>query len=87
VPDVSAFVQHIYQDGVPLLSNNNGVAGLKIEWKIFFDFGKRRDEVRARSGAGQCARKPETDEGRGRDGRREGVAQSEARGTDDAGGR
>jgi outer membrane protein TolC len=47
VPDVSAFVQHIYQDGVPLLSNNNGVAGLKMEWKIF-DFGKRRDEVAER---------------------------------------
>jgi len=47
VPEVSAFVQHIYQDGVPLLSNNNGIAGLKMDWKMF-DFGKRRDEVAER---------------------------------------
>ena len=41
VPDISAFAQHIHQDGVPFLENNIGVVGLRMTWDIV-DWGKRR---------------------------------------------
>jgi len=48
IPDVSAFAQHIYQDGAPFLTRNNGVFGLHMTWTIF-EFGKRRGQVAERS--------------------------------------
>ncbi|MBL8231393.1 MAG: TolC family protein [Bryobacterales bacterium] len=50
VPDVSAFVQHAYQAGVPLLARNNGAAGFKVDWTIF-DGGKRRSAMQERETA------------------------------------
>lgn len=47
IPDVSAFAQHIYQDGAPFLSRNNGVFGLNMKWTVF-EFGKRRGQVAER---------------------------------------
>ena len=47
IPDVSAFAQHIYQDGAPFLSRNNGAFGLHMNWTIF-EFGKRRGQVSER---------------------------------------
>jgi multidrug efflux pump subunit AcrB/outer membrane protein TolC len=47
IPDVSAFAQHIYQDGAPFLSRNNGVFGLSLKWTVF-EFGKRRGQVTER---------------------------------------
>jgi outer membrane protein TolC len=47
IPDVSAFAQHIYQDGAPFLSRNNGVFGLSLKWTVF-EFGKRRGQVMER---------------------------------------
>ena len=47
IPDVSAFGQYLFQSGVPLLAQNNAVAGLKMDWKIF-DFGQRRGVVHER---------------------------------------
>ncbi|OPY69270.1 MAG: Outer membrane efflux protein [Syntrophorhabdaceae bacterium PtaU1.Bin034] len=41
VPDITAFGRHIYQDGVPFLTNNIGIFGVKMTWDIF-DWGKRR---------------------------------------------
>jgi len=48
IPEVGAFVQHIYQDGAPFLSRNNGAVGLHMTWTIF-EFGKRRGQVAERS--------------------------------------
>ncbi len=49
IPEVGAFAQHIYQDGVPFLSSrNNGAFGLHMTWTIF-EFGKRRGQVSERS--------------------------------------
>jgi multidrug efflux pump subunit AcrB/outer membrane protein TolC len=48
IPDVSAFAQHIYQDGAPFLSRNNGAFGLHMTWTIF-EFGKRRGQVSERA--------------------------------------
>ena len=48
IPEVSAFAQHVYQDGAPFLSRNNGVAGFHMTWTIF-EFGKRRGQVAERS--------------------------------------
>ena len=44
IPELSLFAEHIYQNGVPLLTRNNGILGLKMTWNIF-DFGKRGDVV------------------------------------------
>ena len=41
IPGISVFAQHLYQNGVPFLSRNNGVFGLRMEWNVF-DSGKRR---------------------------------------------
>ena len=48
IPEVGAFVQHIYQNGAPFLSRNNGAVGLHMTWTIF-EFGKRRGQVQERS--------------------------------------
>ena len=49
IPEVSAFAQHVYQDGAPFLSTaNNGVFGLHMTWTIF-EFGKRRAQVSERT--------------------------------------
>jgi multidrug efflux pump subunit AcrB/outer membrane protein TolC len=49
IPEVSAFAQHVYQDGAPFLSTpNNGVFGLHMTWTIF-EFGKRRGQVSERT--------------------------------------
>jgi len=49
IPDISAFAQHVYQDGAPFLSTpNNGVFGLHMTWTIF-EFGKRHAQVSERT--------------------------------------
>ena len=48
IPDISAFAQHIYQDGAPFVSRNNGAVGLHMNWTIL-EFGKRRGQVSERS--------------------------------------
>jgi outer membrane protein TolC len=50
IPDVTAFVQHVYQSGAPCLVHNNGVAGFKLEWNAF-GFCKRRHTVSAQQAA------------------------------------
>jgi outer membrane protein TolC/preprotein translocase subunit SecF len=40
IPDVGAFAQYTYQNGVPFLVHNNGAVGLRMSWKVF-DWGKR----------------------------------------------
>jgi multidrug efflux pump subunit AcrB/outer membrane protein TolC len=44
IPDVGIFAQHIYQDGAPFLSRNNGAFGVHMTWTLF-EFGKRRGQV------------------------------------------
>jgi outer membrane protein TolC len=48
IPDVGAFAQHIYQNGAPFLSRNNGAFGVHVTWTMF-EFGKRRGQVSERS--------------------------------------
>jgi multidrug efflux pump subunit AcrB/outer membrane protein TolC len=48
IPEVGAFAQHIFQDGAPFLSNNNGVVGLRMTWTIL-EFGRRRGQVSERA--------------------------------------
>src|SRR5258708_25134713 len=40
IPDVSAFTQYTYQNGVPFLVHNNGSSGPRMSWKVL-DWGKR----------------------------------------------
>jgi outer membrane protein TolC len=47
IPEIGAFAQYVYQDGVPLLNENNGAAGLKMSWTML-DFGKRSGQVHER---------------------------------------
>jgi multidrug efflux pump subunit AcrB/outer membrane protein TolC len=47
IPDITAFGRHTYQDGVPFLTNNIGMFGVKMTWDIF-DWGKKRDVVAQR---------------------------------------
>ena len=47
IPDISAFAQHIYQDGAPFLARNNGAFGMRMTWTMF-EFGKRRGQVSER---------------------------------------
>jgi outer membrane protein TolC len=47
IPEVGAYAQHVYQNGVPLLASNNAAAGLKMSVTLF-EFGKRRAVVRER---------------------------------------
>src|SRR4030095_8111923 len=44
IPEVGAFAQHVYQNGAPFLSRNNGVFGVRVTWTLF-EFGKRRGQV------------------------------------------
>jgi outer membrane protein TolC len=44
IPEIGAFAQYIHQDGVPLLTENNGGFGLKMNWTLV-EFGKRRGKV------------------------------------------
>ena len=48
IPEVGAFAQHIYQNGAPFLSRNNGAFGIHMTWTMF-EFGKRRGQVSERS--------------------------------------
>jgi outer membrane protein TolC len=48
IPDISAYAQYIHQNGVPFLSVNNGVFGLRMTWTAF-EFGKRRGQVQERN--------------------------------------
>ncbi len=48
IPEIGAFAQHIYQDGAPFSSRNNGVVGFHMTWTVF-EFGKRRGQVAERS--------------------------------------
>jgi outer membrane protein TolC len=48
IPEVGAFAQHVYQNGAPFLSRNNGVFGVRITWTLF-EFGKRRGQVLERA--------------------------------------
>ena len=43
-PDISVYGQYIHQDGVPFVSNNIGIVGLRMTWDIL-DWGKRRGVV------------------------------------------
>jgi outer membrane protein TolC len=47
IPEIGAFAQFIHQDGVPLLTENNGAAGFKMSWTLL-DFGKRSGQVHER---------------------------------------
>ncbi len=47
IPEIGAFAQYIYQSGVPLLSENNGAVGLKMNWTLL-EFGKRSGQVHER---------------------------------------
>jgi len=46
IPEIGAFAQFIHQDGVPLLTENNGGVGLKMNWTLV-EFGKRSGKVHA----------------------------------------
>jgi multidrug efflux pump subunit AcrB/outer membrane protein TolC len=48
IPEVGAFAEYIYQTGVPLLSENNGGVGLRMNWTLA-EFGKRRGAVHERT--------------------------------------
>ena len=47
IPEIGAFAQYVHQDGVPLLTENNGVAGFKMNWTLW-EFGKRAGQVHER---------------------------------------
>jgi outer membrane protein TolC len=47
IPEIGMFAQYVYQDGVPLLSENNGAVGLRMNWTLA-DFGKRSGQVHER---------------------------------------
>jgi multidrug efflux pump subunit AcrB/outer membrane protein TolC len=47
IPEIGAFAQYIHQDGVPLLTENNGLVGLKMNWTLL-EFGKRSGQVHER---------------------------------------
>jgi outer membrane protein TolC len=47
IPEIGAFAQYVHQDGVPLLTENNGLVGLKMSWTIL-EFGKRSGQVHER---------------------------------------
>ena len=47
IPDVTAFGEHLYQNGVPFVARNNATAGLKMDWDVF-DFGRKKAVVSER---------------------------------------
>jgi len=48
IPEIGAFAQHIYQNGVPLLPSSSGAFGLRMDWTLS-EFGKRTGQIRERS--------------------------------------
>jgi len=44
IPEVSAFAEHLYQNGVPFVVRNNGTFGVRMDWDIF-SFGRRKSVV------------------------------------------
>ena len=48
IPEVGAFAQHIYQNGAPFASRNNGAFGVHMTWTLF-EFGKRRGQISERA--------------------------------------
>jgi multidrug efflux pump subunit AcrB len=44
IPEIGAFAQYVHQDGAPLLTENNSVLGLKMDWTLL-EFGKRSGKV------------------------------------------
>src|SRR5437899_12572673 len=49
IPDVGAFGQYTYQNGVPFLVHNNGSVGLRMSWEVF-DWRKRAAALGAGEG-------------------------------------
>jgi outer membrane protein TolC len=47
VPNISAFAEYVYQNGVPLLPANSATVGLRMDWTIS-EFGKRTGMIRER---------------------------------------
>jgi outer membrane protein TolC len=47
IPEIGAFAQYVHQDGVPLLTENNGLVGVKMSWTLL-EFGKRSGQVHER---------------------------------------
>ena len=47
VPDISMFGRYTYQDGIPFLTHDIGMVGVKMTWDIF-DWGKKRGVVAQR---------------------------------------
>jgi multidrug efflux pump subunit AcrB/outer membrane protein TolC len=47
IPEIGAFAQYIHQDGMPLLTENNGGIGLRMNWTLL-EFGKRSGQVNER---------------------------------------
>ena len=47
IPEIGAFAQYVHQDGVPLLTENNGLIGLRMNWTLL-EFGKRSGQVHER---------------------------------------
>jgi len=47
IPEIGMLAAYVYQSGVPLLSENNGAVGLKMNWTLA-EFGKRSGLVRER---------------------------------------
>jgi len=47
IPQVGIFAEHVYQNGVPLLPENSGVFGVRMDWTLS-EFGKRTGLVRER---------------------------------------
>jgi multidrug efflux pump subunit AcrB/outer membrane protein TolC len=47
IPEIGAIAQYVHQDGVPLLTENNGLVGLKMNWTLL-EFGKRSGQVHER---------------------------------------
>ena len=47
IPDVSLYLQHIYQNGAPLLPESSAIVGIRADWAIT-EFGKRFGLVRER---------------------------------------
>ena len=47
LPDLSIFGQHVYQNSVPFLPENNLTFGVQFEWTLV-DFGERKQKIRER---------------------------------------
>lgn len=45
IPDVSAYAEHVYQSGVPLLAESSATVGIRVNWTLS-EFGKRTGKVR-----------------------------------------